>query len=95
MRKIGILLIISLILFPNIILAKEYSGQIKKGSKIEGIYIKKEKGDKSRREYGQFLYRSTDKKYVYCLEPWAKINNDNPYQEATSDYHLILNLSKA
>ncbi len=94
MRKIGILLIISLILFPNIILAKEYSGQIKKGSKIEGIYIKKEKGDKSRREYGQFLYRSTDKKYVYCLEPWAKINNDNPYQEATGDYHLILNLSK-
>ncbi len=94
MKKIGMFLIISLLLFPNLVKAQDYNGQIKKGTKIKGIYIKKEKGDQKRREYAQFLYRTSDGKAVYCLEPWAKINNDSPYHEALDNYHLILNLSK-
>lgn len=94
MKKIGMIVILFLLISIKV-QAKEYDGEILKGEKIAGVFIRKEKNGLTRREYGQFLYRSTDKKLVYCLEPWEKLNNTKPYQEINYNHHEVLNLKES
>ena len=93
MFKKVLFIFLSFLILENV-KALNYKGEILKGEIIPNIYIKKEKNGSHRREYAQFLVRSSDNKFVYCIEPWVKINNDNPYQIVDNNMFLNLNISE-
>lgn len=76
--------------------AEQYKGQaIWPSEHIDGIYIKKIKADGSGKyQQAQFIRRSEDNKFVYCLQPFVDINNNNVYNVTREDYATILGLSE-
>lgn len=62
---------------------------------IDNMYIKKTRDDGSR-EYkqGRILRRTSDNKFVYCLQPFVEINHNIAYNFTMKDYAQIMNLSE-
>ena len=101
-KKILKLSIISLFLLLGIITidkvnAETYTGQaIWPSEFISNIYIKKFRADGYiKYQQAQFIRRSEDNKFVYCLQPYVDIDNNLPYYEvARSDYASVLNMTE-
>ena len=78
--------------------AETYTGQaIWPSEYISNIYIKKVKpnGYTSYKQ-AQFIRRSEDNKFVYCLQPYVEIDNNLPYYEVIrNDYASVLGLTEA
>ena len=77
--------------------AEEYTGQaIWPSEFISNVYIKKVKPDGSGKyQQGRFMRRSEDNAFVYCLQPFADIDNNLPYYNiARSDYAVYLNMTE-
>lgn len=77
--------------------AEEYTGQaIWISEYVDSVYVRMNRPDGSMRYLQSvFLRRSEDNQFVYCLEPFADIDNNLPYYNVIrSDYANILGLSK-
>lgn len=78
--------------------AEKYTGQaIWPSEHISNIYIKKVKSDGyTKYQQGQFMRRSEDNKFVYCLQPYADIDNNLPYYDVIrEDYERVLGFTEA
>ena len=77
--------------------AEQYTGQaIWPSEHISNIYIKKDRNDGySKWQQARFIRRSEDNQFVYCLQPYADIDNNLPYYDvARSDYARVLGFSE-
>lgn len=77
--------------------AEVYEGQaIWPSEFIPNIYIRKTRNDGYiKYQQAQFIRRSEDNKFLYCLQPYVDIDNNLPYYNvARSDYETVLNMSK-
>ena len=93
---IGILFFMT-ILGIKTVNAETYTGQaIWPSEYISNIYVKKVKPNGyAKYQQMQFIRRSEDNKFVYCLQPYVEIDNNLPYYEvARSDYASVLNMSE-
>ena len=93
---IGILFFMT-ILGIKTVNAETYTGQaIWPSEYISNIYVKKVKPNGyAKYQQMQFIRRSEDNKFVYCLQPYVEIDNNLPYYEvARSDYASVLNMTE-
>ena len=77
--------------------AEKYTGQaIWPSEHISNIYIKKVKPDGyTKYQQGQFIRRSEDNKFVYCLQPYTDIDNNLPYYDVIrEDYVRVLGFTE-
>src|SRR5574344_1277515 len=86
MKKIKLLCFfcLSFIIFCSTTLAEKFSA----GEYISGAYIKKIKNGESHYLHSQFILRASDGKFVYCVEPFNKLNT-------TDEYDMYLNSPKS
>lgn len=65
------------------------------GSKIEGMYVVKinDKGERKEKQ-GNFIRRTSDNFFVYCLEPFVKLNTNMDYEEYMDEYEKILKITE-
>ena len=78
--------------------AEKYTGQaIWPSEYISNIYIKKVKPDGyTKYQQARFIRRSEDNAFVYCLQPYADIDNNLPYYDVIrEDYERVLGFSEA
>lgn len=93
---IGILFFMT-ILGIKTVKAETYTGQaIWPSEFISNIYVKKVKPNGyAKYQQMQFIRRSEDNKFVYCLQPYTDIDNNLPYYEvARDDYAKVLNMTE-
>lgn len=78
------------------VMAENYSGQsIREGEFISNIYINKIRANGSNSyQQAQFIRRSEDNQFVYCLQPFVSVNSNSLYQVIRSDYEVVLNMSR-
>lgn len=83
MKKI-LLLIIALTLFylPKNVEAKQE--QVYQAEKIDNMWIKKVKDDKTEYHQASVIRRRSDNNYVYCIEPWSTISENTIYNDITN-----------
>ena len=81
MKKIFIVLFIFFFYISN---CKAESFEV--GEYIDGAYIRKEKGSLNHYLHSQFVYKESDGKFVYCIEPFEKINTEDEYNEYEDHY---------
>ena len=77
--------------------AEQYTGQaIWPSEAISNIYIKKDRNDGySKWQQARFIRRSEDNQFVYCLQPYADIDNNLPYYDVVrEDYARVLGFSE-
>ena len=96
--SLGVMLstVFGLFMNCNEVNAESYSGQaIWPSESIANIYIKKDRSDGyTKYQQARFIRRSEDNRFVYCLQPYADIDNNYVYQVARSDYEIYLNMTK-
>ncbi|MBQ7790403.1 MAG: Cys-Gln thioester bond-forming surface protein [Bacilli bacterium] len=93
---VGILFFMA-ILGVKTVKAETYTGQaIWPSEFISNIYVKKVKPNGyAKYQQMQFIRRSEDNKFVYCLQPYTDIDNNLPYYEvARDDYAKVLNMTE-
>ena len=77
--------------------AEQYTGQaIWPSEFIPNIYIKKVKPNGyTKYQHAQFIRRSEDNKFVYCVQPYTDIDNNLPYYNVErEDYAKVLNFTE-
>lgn len=76
--------------------AEQYIGEaIWPSEYISNVYIKKVRSDGyAKYQQGQFIRRSEDNAFVYCLQPFVTIDNNYIYNIAREDYEVYLNITK-
>ena len=97
MKKI-ILLITILSIFIGLkldVYAATYSDEFYISSEIEGISYAKVKNGKTEYRKAKFKRRSSDKKVVYCIEPFVDLAENTNYKGYDYNYEKLLNMSKA
>lgn len=90
------LTLIMTIFSSDIVHAETYAGEaIWPSEFIPNVYIRKLKSDGTGKyQQAKFIRRSEDNAFVYCLQPFVDINNNNVYNVARSDYETYLNMSE-
>ena len=81
----------------KVVNAEQYTGQaIWPSEFISNIYIKKYRDDGYiKYQQAQFIRRSEDNAFVYCLQPYVDIDNNLPYYNiARKDYASVINLTQ-
>ncbi len=75
--------------------AEKYDGKILPSEYINGVYIMKEKANSTQKSYltAQIIRRSTDNKFVYCVEPFVTVDSTKGYDVTVQDYLEILKLT--
>lgn len=83
MKKI-LLIITALTLFylPKNVSAKQE--QVYEAEKIDDMWIKKVKNDKTEYHQASVIRRRSDNHYVYCIEPWSTISENIIYNDITN-----------
>ncbi len=86
MKKIFLFLftIFTIFLFSNIVNAETF----KEGTYISGDYIKKEKNGVVKYKQSRFILRSSDNSFVYCIEPFEKLDVNSSYDDLEYINHL-------
>ena len=76
--------------------AEQYIGEaIWPSEYISNVYIRKVRSDGYiRYQQAQFIRRSEDNAFVYCLQPFVIIDNNYIYNIAREDYEVYLNMTK-
>ena len=87
-RKIRILSIIAVVISSFLLISNVKAESMIVGDYVDKIYLKKVKGDTKKYLRSQWIYRASDNKFVYCLEPWVIIDESQEYQE-TIDFNDI------
>lgn len=78
--------------------AEKYTGQaIWPSEHISNIYLKKVKPNGyTAYKQAQFIRRSEDNQFVYCLQPYTDIDNNLPYYDVIrEDYERVLGFTEA
>ncbi|MCI8568038.1 MAG: Cys-Gln thioester bond-forming surface protein [Bacilli bacterium] len=83
MKKI-LLITIALALFylPKNVSAKQE--QVYEAEKINNMWIKKVKNNKTEYHQASVIRRKSDNNYVYCIEPWSTISENSVYNDITN-----------
>lgn len=89
-----ILVLISLIVGTSNINADSYEGYIYWREQIPNTYVTKIKNGEVKHDEMTLLRRSTDMKFVYCVEPGTNVTNYDKYQIHESNQAKILNISE-
>lgn len=87
MKKI-LLLIIFLTTFCLYNDVSALEEQIYEGEKIENMWIKKVKGEKVEYHQAAFIRRKSDNNYIYCIEPWSVIKENENYNDIINANNL-------
>lgn len=89
--------ILGLLISTQDVKAEQYVGNaIWPSEHVPNVYIKKLKPDGTGKyQQGQFIRRSEDNAFVYCLQPFVDINNNYIYNVARSDYETYLNMTES
>ena len=89
-------MLIGLIFSTSKVNAVASRGDIISGKYLSGpYYVMHEKQNGSHMWLqAQFITRSSDGQFVYCVQPYFTIKEDNTYNIATEDYAAVLNMSK-
>ena len=61
----------------------------KAGEYVSRIYVKKENGNNKRYLRMQWINRTSDNKFVYCLEPWVDLDEAQNYEELVADFYSL------
>ena len=66
------------------------------GDWIADVFIKKERPNNAGTEFkqGRFLRRTSDHKFVYCLQPFVEIDHNVVYNFTMQDYSQIANMTE-
>lgn len=96
---VGAMAIVIALIFCNKaeVYAEKYEGQaIWPSEKINDIFVRKvsQNGEHIKWQHAQFIRRSEDNKFVYCLQPFVTINNNYVYNVTREDYAAILEMSE-
>lgn len=90
-----VLLISSFLVRINGVHAYATKGDIIQGKTIEGpYYITHIKGTRESYIKGQFLIRSSDGQFVYCVQPFVSVKEDNSYDVTTEDFLSVVTMSE-
>ena len=97
--KLFLFLIIGISSFARItnVSAAATSGDIITGKTVSGgpFYVVHNKGNGHRMWLTEkFIVRSSDGAFVYCVQPYVTIKQDNIYNVTTEDYASVLNISQ-
>ena len=97
--KLFLFLIIGISSFARItnVSAVATSGDIITGKTVSGgpFYVVHNKGNGHRMWLTEkFIVRSSDGAFVYCVQPYVTIKQDNTYNVTTEDYASVLNISQ-
>jgi uncharacterized surface anchored protein len=97
--KLFLFLIIGISSFARItnVSAAATSGDIITGKTVAGgpFYVVHNKGNGHRMWLTEkFIVRSSDGAFVYCVQPYVSIKQDNTYNVTTEDYASVLNISQ-
>ena len=97
--KLFLFLIIGISSFARItnVSAVATSGDIITGKTVSGgpFYVVHNKGNGHRMWLTEkFIVRSSDWAFVYCVQPYVTIKQDNIYNVTTEDYASVLNISQ-
>ena len=97
--KLFLFLIIGISSFARItnVSAAATSGDIITGKTVSGgpFYVVHNKGNGHRMWLTEkFIVRSSDGAFVYCVQPYVTIKQDNTYNVTTEDYASVLNISQ-
>lgn len=93
----AIICLIALFFCGNtIVKAEKYNGKIIPSEYIKNVYIMKEKAGTTTKSYltAQIIRRSTDNKFVYCVEPFVSVDSTKGYNVTIDDYMGVMNLTK-
>ncbi len=74
--------------------AKEYEGYIYWREQIPNTYVTKIKNGEIKHDEMTLLRRSTDMKFVYCVEPGTNVTNYDKYQIHESNQAKILSITE-
>lgn len=102
MKKISRILIVLFIIISGIyakattVNAAASNGDLINGKYVDGPYYVMHEKSNGSHMWGksQFLIRSTDGQFVYCVQPFVSIKENNSYDVATEDIASILKLSQ-
>lgn len=76
-----VITIVGAFLGINKVDARTYEGQIKAGPYVGGpFYVMHTRGESKMWFKGQFIVRTSDGHFVYCVQPMTKINSDATYE---------------
>ena len=95
-KKLIAVKLCSIILFSFLcmfITHKVKAEEVVVGDYVDQIYIRKDKGNTHQYLRSQWIYRASDGQFVYCLEPWVSIDENQYYRQAAS-YESSLGFSE-
>ena len=82
-KQYNLVKIISIMFFAFLtffVMNKVHAENIITGDYVGKTYLKKEKaGHQSMYLRSQWVLRKSDNKFVYCLEPWVRVDSDQIY----------------
>ena len=88
-----VITIVGAFLGINKVDARTYEGQIKAGPYVGGpFYVMHTRGESKMWFKGQFIVRTSDGHFVYCVQPMTKINSDATYEVTTEDIQAVANI---
>ena len=88
-----VITIVGAFLGINKVDARTYEGQIKAGPYVGGpFYVMHTRGESKMWFKGQFIVRTSDGHFVYCVQPMTKINSDATYEVTTEDIQSVANI---
>ena len=94
-KMIKKIIVLLCLFWPLLGKALTYEGSFKGGEVIDGVFIKKvDQTGNVENKVGQFIVNQ-EGEYVYCLEPFVKVNKKAIYNVYEDNYENILNMDEA
>lgn len=89
-----VLLTLGMIISIDPVKAETYSGSLDQAEYVPNVYIKKIRSNGTGQyRHASVIRRSTDRQFIYCLQPFVDVDNNNTYNVTKSDYTQILGLT--
>lgn len=92
--KISLFLIMAMTLHLTKVDAKEYDDSFYPGRFISNEYIRKEKNGKIENKQSRFIFRTSDKMFAYCIEPFKVMKENEVYESYFDNDFSKVNLSE-
>ena len=98
-KKIRMFLLLAITLVGSIVGIKNVSAAtdgIKAGKYVDGpYYYEHTRGSSAFYEQSQFIVRKSDGAWVYCVQPFVHIADNNTYDVTTEDLAAVANISQS
>ncbi len=77
------------------VFAKSYTDKFVVSEDIDNLYYAKTKNGSTSYRQARFMRRSSDKKIIYCIEPFVNLAENTNYTGYDANYEKLLSMSKA